>query len=131
MWARLFGLFAVLFGAFYLSEGVPWLLRFASGATRHDLFWSHFQTAVVVFDFAIGGGSVLAGVGMLLRREWGRKAWLALLALDLLLHLIMLPANRAAGFDVSKSYGWTGLVVLLAVVSWVFLTRPRVKARFR
>lgn len=129
--ARVFGLFAILFGWFYLSEGVAWLLRFASGETSRDLFWAQYQTAVIVFDLVIGGGSLAAGAGLLLRREWGRKAWLALLALTVFLHLLMTLSNRAVGIDVSRSYGWAGMVVLAAVISWVSLTRPAVKARFR
>lgn len=129
--ARVFGLLAVMFGSFYLSEGASWLHRFASGATSRELFWAHYQTAVVVFDFFIGGGSALAGVGMLFRRDWGRKAWLALLAMAVALHLLMTLANRAVGIDVRRSYGWVTMVVVLAVVSWVWLTRPGARARFR
>ena len=131
MLARLFGFFAILFGSFYLSEGVTWLLRFASGATSRDLFWSHYQTGVIIFDHVIGGGAVSAGVGMLFRRNWGRKTWLAVLALSVFLHLLMTFANRAVGIDVSRSYGWVGMVVLVAILSWALLTRPTVKARFR
>ena len=129
--ARLFGLFAILFGSFYLSEGVSWLFRFASGATSRDLFWAHYQLAVIIFDLVIGGGSMLAGAGMLLRMQWGRKTWLALLVLTVFLHLVMTLANRAVGIDVSRSYGWKGMVVLVTIVSWALLTRPSVKARFR
>jgi hypothetical protein len=129
--ARLFGLFAILFGAFYLSEGVTWLFRFASGATSRDLLWAHYQAAIIFFDCVIGSGSVSAGVGMLFRMDWGRKTWLAVLALTVFLHLLMTLANRAVGIDVSGSYGWVGMVVLAAVISWACLTRPTVKARFR
>jgi hypothetical protein len=129
--ARLFGLFAILFGSFYLSEGASWLYRFASGSTSRELFWAHYQTAVIVFDFFIGGGSALAGVGMLLRRDWGRKAWLAMLALTAALHLLMTFSNRAVGIDVRRSYGWVVMVFVLAVVSWVWLTRAKARARFR
>lgn len=129
--ARIFGLFAILFGSFYLSEGVSWLLKFASGATSRDLFWAQYQSAVILFDLVIGGGSLLAGAGMLLRRQWGRKTWLALLALTVFLHLLMTLSNRAVGIDVSRSYGWLVMVLLTAIISWALLTRPSVKARFR
>jgi uncharacterized membrane protein YkvI len=129
--ARIFGLFAILFGSFYLSEGVSWLLRFASGATSRDLFWAQYQSAVILFDLVIGGGSMLAGAGMLLRRQWGRKTWLALLALTVFLHFLMTLSNRAVGIDVSRSYGWLVMVLLTAIISWALLTRPTVKARFR
>jgi hypothetical protein len=129
--ARLFGLLAILFGSFYLSEGASWLYRFASGSTSRELFWAHYQTTVIVFDFFIGGGSALAGVGMLLRRDWGRKAWLAMLALTVALHLLMTFSNRAVGIDVRRSYGWVGMVFVLASVSWVWLTRAKARARFR
>jgi len=131
MLARLFGLFAILFGSFYLSEGVSWLLKFASGATSRDLFWAQYQSAVILFDLVIGGGSMLAGAGMLLRRQWGRKTWLALLALTVFLHLLMTLSNRAVGIDVTRSYGWVVMVLLTASISWALLTRPSVKARFR
>lgn len=128
---RLFGLLAIMFGSFYLSEGASWLYRFASGATSRDLFWAHYQTAVVVFDFFIGGGCVPAGVAMLFRMDWGRKVWLALVTTTVALHLLMTLANRAVGIDVRRSYGWVLMVVVLAVVSWVWLTRPGARARFR
>jgi len=131
MLARLFGFFAILFGAFYLSEGVTWLLRFASGATSRDLFWSHYQIAVIVFDLVIGGGSMVAAVGMLFRMDWGRKTWLALMALTVFLHLLMTASNRAVGIGAKGAYGWVVLVVLLAIISWACLTRPTVKAGFR
>lgn len=131
MLPRLFGLFAIVFGSFYLSEGASWLHRFASGATSRELFWAHYQIGVVVFDFFIGGGSAVAGVGMLFRMDWGRKAWLALLATTVALHLLMTLSNRAVGVDVRGSYGWLGVVVLSAVVSWAWLTRPGARARFR
>ncbi|MET0625749.1 MAG: hypothetical protein ABW250_22630 [Pyrinomonadaceae bacterium] len=129
--ARVFGLFAILFGSFYLSEGASWLHRFASGATSRELFWSHYQTAVIFFDFFIGGGSAAAGVGMILRMDWGRRAWLVLLATAVTLHLLMTLVNYAVGFDVRGSYGWVLMVVVSAVVSWVWLTRTGARARFR
>ena len=129
--ARVFGLFAILFGSFYLSEGASWLRGFASGATSRELFWAHYQTAVVLFDLFIGGGSAAAGVGMLLRMDWARKTWLAVLALAVVLHLLMTLVNYAVGLDVKRSYGWVGVVFVSAVVSWVWLTRPGARARFR
>src|SRR5829696_1499538 len=129
--ARLFGLLAVMFGTFYLAEGVSWLRGLASGTTSRDLFWAHYQIAAIVFDFFVGGGSTVAGAGMLLRMDWGRKAWLAMLAVTLAFHFLVTLANRTIGFDVHRSYGWVGMVCVLAVVSWVILTRPGVRARFR
>ena len=131
MLARLAGFFAVLFGAFYFAEGLSWLVRFASGATSRDLFWAHYQTAVVIFDLFSGGGLILAGAGMLLCREWGRKAWLAMLLMTVFLHFLMMLADHTAGFDVRKSYGWAGLAITVTLVSWALLTRPAARARFR
>jgi hypothetical protein len=128
---RLSGLFAILFGSFYLSEGFSWLHRFASGATSRDLFWAHYQTAVILFDFFVGGCSILAGLGMLVHREWGRKTWLALLTFTLFLHFVMTLANHAAGIDVSRSYGWVGMVVVATLISWAYLTRPAARVHFR
>ena len=119
MLASLFGFFAILFGSFYLSEGVTWLLRFVSGETSRDLFWANYQTAVIIFDLVIGGGSISAGAGMLFRMDWGRKVWLAVLTLTVFLHLLMTLANYTVGMDVSRSYGWVGMVVLVAILSWV------------
>lgn len=70
MLPRLFGLLAIMFGSFYLSEGATWLHRFASGATSRELFWAHYQTAVVVFDFFIDGGSATDG-GDSFHLKWG------------------------------------------------------------
>lgn len=131
MLVRLAGLFAVLFGSFYLSEGAHWLSQFASGATRRDLFWSHYQTAVIFFDLFAGGGLVLAGVGMSFQREWGRRAWLAMLGATVFLHLLMTFANHAAGIELGHSRGWVAAVVLLSLASWALLTRPAARTRFR
>jgi hypothetical protein len=129
--ARLFGLLAVLLGSSYVSEGAHWLLSFASGATDRSPFWFQYQLAVIVIDFFIGGAAILSGLGVALLREWGRKCWLALLPLTLLLHAVTMLAQHAAGIDVRRSYGWVGMVVLVSLLSWAYLTRPRAKARFR
>jgi hypothetical protein len=129
--ARLFGLLAVLLGSSYVSEGAHWLLSFASGATDRSLFWFQYQVAVIVIDFFTGGAMILSGLGVGLLREWGRKCWLALLPLTLLIHAVTMLAQRAAGIDVRRSYGWVGMVVVVSLLSWAYLTRPRVKARFR
>jgi len=129
--ARLLGLFAILLGLSYATEGARWMFGFASGATNRSLAWAQYQVAVVILDFFIGAASVLSGTGLILLREWGRKCWLALLPLTLFLHAGAMFAQQLAGMDVSRSYGWVGMVFALAVISWAYLTRPRVRARFR
>ena len=131
MLGRLAGAFAVLFGMFYLAEGAGWLQRFASGATSRDLFWFHYQSAVILFDFVVGGGATLAGAGMLLRMDWGRKVWLGLLLLTVLLHGLLTFANLTAGINLSAPGGWVLMVVTVTLISWVLLTRPFARARFR
>ena len=131
MLARLFGLFAVLFGTSYVSEGAHWLLRFASGATDRSPFWVRYQTAVIVLNFLIGGVSIMSGLGLVLLREWGRMCWLVTLLFVLLLHAVMMFTQIAYGMDVRRSYGWVGMVVAVTILSWAYLTRPRPKARFR
>lgn len=121
----------MVLGASYAAEGAHWLLLFASGATDRSPFWFQYQAAVVVLDFFIGAASVMSGLGVVLLREWGRKCWLALLPLVLLLHAVMMLAQRAAGIDISRSYVWVGVMVAAAVLSWAYLTRPRARARFR
>jgi len=114
-----------------LSEGAHWLLVFASGATDRSPFWFQYQVTVVALDFFIGAASVLSGLGVVLLREWGRKCWLALLPLVLLMHAVFMLAQRAAGVDFRRSYVWVGMLVVVAVLSWAYLTRPRARARFR
>lgn len=129
--ARLFGLLAIILGSLYVSEGAQWLLGFASGATDRSPFWVRYQIAVIALDFLIGWASIVSGFGVLLLREWGRMCWLVLLPLVLLLHASMTLAQLAAGIDVRRSYGWVGMMVLVTILSWAYLTRPRPKARFR
>ena len=131
MSARLFGLLAIILGLAYAAEGLNWLLKFASGATDRSLFWAHYQVAVIGLDFFVGGASMLSGLGVILLREWGRKCWLALLPLTLFLHAVTMLSQRFAGIDASRAYGWVGLVFVVTLLSWAYLTRPRVRARFR
>jgi hypothetical protein len=129
--ARLFGLLAIILGLAYAVEGANWLLSLASGATDRSLLWAHYQVAVMGLDFFIGVASALSGLGVVLLREWGRKCWLALLPLTLFLHAVTMLSQRFAGIDARRVYGWVGMVFVVAVLSWAYLTRPRVKARFR
>src|ERR1044071_2497987 len=128
MTARLFGLLAILIGLSYASEGVNWLLHLASGTTDTSPFWFEYQVAVVVLDFFDGLAAMLSGVGLILLREWGRKCWLALLPLALLLHAVFMLAQRAAGVGARGAYGWVAMMVVVTALSWFYLTRPHVKA---
>jgi hypothetical protein len=129
--ARLFGLVAIILGSSYLSEGVHWLLGFASGATGRSPFRVQYQTAVIALDLLIGAASILSGVGLVLLREWGRVCWLVTLSLTLLLHVVMMLAQLASGIDVRRSYVWVTMLVAVTILSWAYLTRRRPRARFR
>lgn len=128
---RLFGLFAALFGLSYLSEGVTWLLKFANGATSREFVWAHYTLAGIVADLFVGGGALLAAAGMFFGRDWGRKTWLGVLVLTLLLHAVMLTLQHALGFSLRGPLSWAGIVLGIAIISWMYLTKASVRARFR
>ena len=128
MLIRLFGIFAILFGLPYLSQGVS-ALRVLSA--RFGLFLFHYQLVVIVLDVLIGMASIVIGAGLFLRKEWARKAWLAFLIVLVLAHFHMTIIQILAGFpNMTALYRWIAVVVVISIISWAYLTNRKVKAGF-
>lgn len=129
MLIRLFGLFAILFGGAYLAEGVPWLYKFVLGQQSREQFLIEYQMAVIFFDISIGMAAIVIGVGLLFKKDWAREGWLGLLLFTLFGHLVV-SAMAWIGFGVSPFNYWQGMVVVLTIISWAYLTKESVKGGF-
>lgn len=130
MLIRLFGLFAILFGCAYLAEGFPWLYKFVLGRQSREQFLIEYQMAVIFFDISIGIAALVIGVGLIFTRDWAREGWLGLLLFTLFGHLVV-SAMAWIGFGVSPFNYWQGMVVVLTLISWAYLTKESAKARFK
>jgi hypothetical protein len=74
--------------------------------------------------------SVISGVGIGKKREWGRRTWLTLSLVLVAFHSLWLVKNvplGISGFDVAE----LGLVFAIAAISWVKLNNKEVMASFK
>jgi len=127
---KLFGLFALLFGLAYSVEGVFTLM--IASSRRYSFFITLLTLAVIIFDLLIGTGSMVIGVGLFFQKEWARKGWLIFLIFTLLVHFHMTIMQILAGYSsLGGLYAWIGIVVLISVLSWGYLSKTSIKARFR
>ncbi|MGH9874448.1 MAG: hypothetical protein ACRD9S_18490 [Pyrinomonadaceae bacterium] len=125
----LFALFALLFGLSYLSQGVSTLMAIAS--RRYSFFILLTQLALTFFELLFGVASIVIGAGLFFRKEWARKAWLVFVILTLLVGLYLTAMQFLAGYSgLARVYGWIGLLILVSAISWVYLSKARIKARF-
>lgn len=126
---KLFGLFAWLFGIAYSVEGVYTLLIALS--RRYSFSITLLKLAVIIFDLLIGTGAMVIGVGLFFQKEWARKGWLIFLIFTLLVHFQMTIMQVLAGYsNLGGLYAWIGMVVMISLISWAYLSKPSIKARF-
>jgi len=124
-------LFGIILGAAYFNEGVVYsaLLRYALDQQARDVFVAYML--FVTWDFLFGTSLIVAGIGVLLFREWARVMWLGLMPALVLVHLGIIIVNEFFRRGSSTSYTvWTGMVVAVAVLSWWYMTKDRIRARF-
>jgi hypothetical protein len=131
MLVRLFGIFGIILGAAYFNEGVRviGILQFAASQKLSGMFltWLSF----LAWDFLFGGSLIIAAIGVLLFKEWGRMMWLGLMPALVLVHFGVIAFHQTFRNGSSKEYFlWTSMVVLSTALSWWYLTRPRIRARF-
>jgi hypothetical protein len=127
---RMLGVFASLFGLTYLIEAVELLL--ARFDVRSNRFVFHLLVATITLDFIISIAAIVIGVGLFLHKEWARKAWLVFLLLLLFVHINMTVIQLLAGSSrIAALDKWIVIVVLVSVVSWAFLSKASIKARFQ
>jgi hypothetical protein len=131
MLARLFGLFGMILGAAYFNEGVQYagLLRLALMQGLREVFISWVLFAA--WDFLFGSSLIVAGIGLLLLREWARVMWLGLIPALILVHLGIIVVGEVFRGGVTTNYlAWTAMVVTVGVLSWWYLTKERIRAHF-
>lgn len=126
---RIFGLFAVFFGLPYLTQGVSWWLSINPG--RYIFVKVQIQLIFIALDFVIGFASISFGIGLFLRKEWAREIWLAFLIVTILLHCQVIVVQTIAGIPASTAlYKWIGVVLLVTIISWAYLSKAATRARF-
>lgn len=130
LFIRLFALIALLVGLSYVSRGVWTLIAIPSGG--YSFFVLLTQLARIFFDLLFGVASILIGAGLFFRKEWARNAWLVFLILTLLVELHMTVIQFFAGYSgLAQVYRGIGMLVSLSAISWLYLTKAPIKARFR
>jgi hypothetical protein len=125
----LFVLFALLFGLSHLDQGVSTLIAFSSG--RYSILVFFTQLALTFFELLFGVASIIIAAGLFFRKEWARKAWLVFVILTLLVGLHLTALQFFAGYpSMAGVYGWIGFLFFVCTISWVYLSKPPIKARF-
>ena len=128
---RWFSLLAFLLGVAYLSQGAGWLTSMARFGASRRFFTGQYQAAVIALDVIIGLVSLGVGAGLLLYKEWARKAWLIFLPALLFAHSVMISAEVMLGHKIRGwLYQWIAMVILMTLVSWIYLIKASVRSRF-
>jgi len=126
---RMLGVFASLFGLPYLIEAAGLLIsRFDLGS---NFFLFHLLVATITLDFIMSVAAIVIGVGLFLHKEWARKTWLVYLVLALFVHFNMTVILLLGGYSrMTALYRGIALVFVVCIISWAFLLKPSIKARF-
>lgn len=126
---RVFGIFASLFGVPYLIQARD-ILSVADPPSSLLMLLLH--VSVLTLDFVMGMASIIIAMGLVLQKEWARILWLAFVLLLLFVHFNMSVILYFSGF--SRMLGlsfWIVFVILFSIISWAYLSRPSIKARFQ
>ena len=130
MLVKAFGILGVMLGAAYFWEGlllIRWVVRVGGRLSTSDLL---LKLSFITWDVLFGSCLIVAAVGLMLWKQWGRMMWLALLPALLLVHLAIIAKDGLFGY-VSESYlTWTGMVAFVTVLSWWYLNKTQIRARF-
>jgi hypothetical protein len=127
----MFGVFGVVLGLAYLNEGMAFigLLPYALAREAYGVLVTYLL--YVTWDFLFGLSLIVAGMGVLLLKEWARVMWLGLMPALVLVHLGIIVANELFRNGASALYlVWTAMVVGVAALSWWYFTETRIRARF-
>ena len=126
---RMLGVFACLLGLPYLVQAVGLLTR--SSSVRSELILFHLLLAIITLDVVLSIAAIVIGVGLFLHKEWARKTWLVYLILLLLVHFNMTVMLLIGGYSrMTALYTWVAIVFVVSIISWAFLLKPSIKARF-
>jgi hypothetical protein len=125
----LFALIALLFGLSYLGQGVSILIAIPSG--RYRFFILLIELALTFFDLLFGVASIVIGAGLFFRKGWARKAWLVFMILTVVVGLHLTAIQFFAGYSgLAAVYDWIGLLIFVSAISWVYLSKAAIRARF-
>lgn len=104
----------------------------SAGVGASDLFMLLVQVAVLTLDFVLGMAAIIIATGLVLQKEWARILWLAFALLLLFVHFNVTVIYLLAGSERMVGLSrWVVIVILFSIISWVYLSRPSIKARFR
>jgi len=118
-----------MFGLSYLGQGISTLIAIPSG--RYRFFILLIQLALTFFELLFGVASIVIGAGLFFRKEWARKAWLVFVLLTLLVGLYLTAMQFFAGYSgLARVYGWIALLIFVPTISWVYLSKAPIKARY-
>jgi hypothetical protein len=130
MLVRAFGILGVILGAAYLKEGVLFIRWFAYGSRRLSSLDLLLKLSFITWDVLFGLCLIVAAVGLMLWKQWGRIMWLSVLPALFLVHLAIITKDGLFGY-VNESYLiWTGMVAFVTALSWWYLNKTQIRARF-
>jgi hypothetical protein len=87
--------------------------------------------AILFFDLLFGVASLVIAVGLFLRKELARKTWLVFLILMPLVWTHLTVIKFFAGYSGLRGvYRSIGIFVLVSIISWAYLSKAAIKARF-
>ena len=126
---RVFGLVASVFGLPYLIQVRDMLTVLLP--LRLSVSTQILKVAILTLDLVFGMSPMIIGTGLFLHKEWARKTWLTYLLLLLLVHFNMTVIYLLAGYSRERALNkWIAVVVFVTVISWAFLSKASIKARF-
>jgi hypothetical protein len=131
MLIRMFGLFGIVLGAAYLNEGTAFigLLPYALSQRAHNVFFVYLL--YVTWDFLFGLSLIVAGIGVLLLKNWARIMWLGLMPALVFVHAGVIVFNQLFRYGASRNYLiWSGMVLAVTVLSWWYFTKLTTRTRF-
>ena len=131
MLVRMFGLFGIVLGAAYLNEGTAFigLLPYALSQKVYDVFFGYLL--FVTWDFLFGISIIVAGIGVLLLKNWARIMWLGLLPALVCVHLAVIVFSQLFRNGVSRQYFfWSGMLLAVTALSWWYFNQPKTRVRF-
>ncbi|MCP4896701.1 MAG: hypothetical protein GY906_06955 [bacterium] len=142
---KLVGAVAAVLGVLYLSVGVWGLVRakwaqelidFAQfkelpEAAGIDLSrWGPAWVGGMAATTLVGVVILVAAVGLLRRRDWGRRIWLSVLVIMVALHVLWGVADGGQGRNtIERLFELVG-VLSLAVFSWIYFSKLSVRTVF-
>jgi hypothetical protein len=112
----------VMYGGLYLLTGTTQLYVIVK--------YDRGLPGPIVINFVIALTSLLIGAGLFLAKSWARRAWLIASVVFLLFHVLWLWLLYLNHFYLASQVWNVIQTSVLALLSWVYLTRPAVKQRF-